>query len=317
MQPSPESPLHGLRSRLGLLAALAVALTALTATRGAVIAAVVLGVVFAGLLGHVVRDVHRMAGDLREALKDSLTGMLNHRALQDRLREELARAARTETPLAVLALDVDGFKAVNDAHGHAVGDDALRRIAAAMRDELRASDVCGRVGGDEFVIVLPGADVGTAAGVAERLRSRVVRTAAAVDLPLTVSIGVAGFPRHSTDQDALLHYADSAMYWSKSNGKDKVTVFASDRDLALSADEAAERNLRAGLVNTVHALARAVDAKDGYTHSHSQRVASYALAVGRRSGWGRSACSSCAPPPSYTMSARSGSPRRSCSRTTR
>jgi HD-GYP domain-containing protein (c-di-GMP phosphodiesterase class II) len=85
-------------------------------------------------------------------------------------------------------------------------------------------------------------------------------------------------------QDELLHLADGAMYWAKSNGKARTFVYSDTIDLARSAEEAAERNLRAGLVNTVHALARAVDAKDGYTHSHSQRVARYAAELGRALG---------------------------------
>ena len=95
----------------------------------------------------LAHDFDAMADALLEALKDPLTGLLNHRAFQERLAEELRRAARGAYPVSVVALDLDDFKTINGA-GHAVGDEALRAVAAALRDELRAGDVCGRVGGD-------------------------------------------------------------------------------------------------------------------------------------------------------------------------
>jgi diguanylate cyclase (GGDEF)-like protein len=230
----------------------------------------------------LARDFDRMADALLEALKDPLTGLLNHRAFQERLAEELRRAERGGHPVSIVAVDLDDFKAINDAHGHAAGDEALRTVAAALRDELRAADLCGRVGGDEFTLALVDADVGAADLIVERVRARLAGAAR----PLTLSAGIVAFPRHGTVQDELLHLADGAMYWAKSNGKARTFVYSDSIDLARSAEEAAERNLRAGLVNTVHALARAVDAKDGYTHSHSQRVARYAAELGRVLGLG-------------------------------
>jgi diguanylate cyclase (GGDEF)-like protein len=225
-------------------------------------------------IGALARDFDGMADALLEALKDPLTGLLNHRAFQERLAEELRRADRGEYPVSVVVLDLDDFKTINGA-GHAVGDEALRAVAAALRDELRAGDVCGRVGGDEFMLALVDADVGTADLVVERVRARV---------DTAFSAGIVSYPRHGTLQDELLHLAQGAMYWAKSHGKARTFVYSDSIDFALSAEEAAERNLRAGLVNTVHALARAVDAKDGYTHSHSQRVARYAAELGRALG---------------------------------
>jgi diguanylate cyclase (GGDEF)-like protein len=229
-------------------------------------------------IGALARDFDLMADALLEAAKDPLTGLLNHRAFQERLAEELKRAERGEYPVAVVSLDLDDFKTINSSLGHAGGDDALRAIAAALRDELRAGDVCGRVGGDEFGLALIDADVGVADLIVDRVRDRVAGES------LGVSAGIVSFPRHGTSQDELLHLAAGAMYWAKSHGKARTFVYSDAIDFALSAEEAAERNLRAGLVNTVHALARAVDAKDGYTHSHSQRVARYAAELGRALG---------------------------------
>jgi len=229
-------------------------------------------------IGALAHDFDLMADALLEAAKDPLTGLLNHRAFQERLAEELKRAERGGYPVAVVSLDLDDFKAINGALGHAAGDDALRTVATALRDELRAGDVCGRVGGDDFMVGLIDADVGTADLIVDRVRERVAHHG------LGVSAGIVAYPRHGTSQDELLQLASGAMYWAKSHGKARTFVYSHAIDFALSAEEAAERNLRAGLVNTVHALARAVDAKDGYTHSHSHRVARYAAELGRALG---------------------------------
>jgi diguanylate cyclase (GGDEF)-like protein len=234
-------------------------------------------------IGMVARDFDRMAEELQEARKDPLTGLLNHRAFQERLHEELSRAEREAYPVSVVALDIDNFKEINDTWGHACGDEALRLLAEAVRAELRASDICGRVGGDEFMAAFVRSDAASTQRVVARLRAKV----AGLELTpagraMTVSAGIAEFPRHTQVQEELLHLADGAMYWAKLDGKDRSFVYSPDFDVALSPEEAAERNLRAGLVNTVHALAKAVDAKDGYTHSHSQRVAVYATHLAER-----------------------------------
>jgi diguanylate cyclase (GGDEF)-like protein len=237
-------------------------------------------------IGDLARDFDRMADELLEALKDPLTGLLNHRAFQERLEEELRRAERARQPVSLIALDIDDFKVINDTLGHAAGDQALRLLADAIRAELRPGDCCGRIGGDEFTIMLPGANPESADRVVARLRARTGKLAVgASEQPLTFSSGIAGYPVHALGKDDLLHLADGAMYWAKSHGKNRSFIYSTSIDFALSAEEAAERNLRAGLVNTVHALARAVDAKDGYTHSHSQRVARYAVELGRKLGF--------------------------------
>jgi diguanylate cyclase (GGDEF)-like protein len=236
-------------------------------------------------IGVLARDFDRMADALLEALKDPLTGLLNHRAFQERLEEELRRGEREKEPVSVVALDVDDFKVINDGLGHATGDDALRLMSAAIRSQLRVTDVCGRVGGDEFMLALPGADTAMAEEIVERIRETAARVeVGATGHSLTLSAGIATFPRHALSQEQLLRLADGAMYWAKSHGKNRTFLYSSAIDFALSAEEAAERNLRAGLINTVHALARAVDAKDGYTHMHSQRVARYAVTLAEGMG---------------------------------
>jgi diguanylate cyclase (GGDEF)-like protein len=235
-------------------------------------------------LGDLARDFDLMADALLEAEKDPLTGVLNHRAFQERLGQELNRGRRTHTQMAIVAIDVDNFKAVNDVDGHAAGDAALLGLARAIATSIRPFDVCGRVGGDEFVLGLSGTTPQEAVEVVERIRQALIASGDAAGCALTISAGVAAFPEHAIDQERLLHLADGAMYWAKSGGKNRTVVFTPEVDSALSPADAAERNLRDGLVRTVHALARAVDAKDGYTSAHSHRVAEYAVALARAAG---------------------------------
>lgn len=160
-------------------------------------------------------EVARRTRELSElALTDPLTGLANRRALFEALRRELASALRQERPLTVLVLDLDGFKAVNDQHGHDEGDRVLGLVATALRQALRASDLPVRMGGDEFAAILPGADLATAREVGQRLFASFdsLRGNHAV----TMSIGLASFrPEQPVDPEALLRQADEAMYRAK------------------------------------------------------------------------------------------------------
>jgi two-component system cell cycle response regulator len=219
---------------------------------------------------------HRALARLQERVEtDPLTGVLNHRALHERLADELLRTAPDES-LALLAIDIDHFKMLNDTYGHSMGDDALRTVADALRAALRPGDVLGRMGGDEFMLVLPRTAESGAEQVAARLRGAV---AAARD-DLTVSIGVSLYPNHTVDQTTLMRFADGAMYWSKRDGRDRCSLFTAARSDALSAVEEIDFVRRDSLLRTVYSLAAAVDAKDGYTSSHSRRVATYAGVLG-------------------------------------
>ncbi|HEY6781091.1 MAG TPA: diguanylate cyclase [Thermoleophilaceae bacterium] len=170
------------------------------------------------------------------ARTDSLTGFLNHGAVQVRLGEEIWRARREELPLSCLLVDLDNFKPVNDRHGHLVGDELLQQVATAIATEFRPYDGLGRYGGDEFVLVLPGADEETAVDAARRLRSVVAEaTARFGDLasPVTASVGVARW-REPLTAGELLDRADRALLLAKRRGKDGVAVAgsATERELA-------------------------------------------------------------------------------------
>jgi diguanylate cyclase (GGDEF)-like protein len=159
----------------------------------------------------------------RQALVDGLTGLANRRAASDALHAEAARAERLETPLSVVLADLDEFKEVNDVRGHAVGDEVLRIFAAVLRETLRESDVAGRWGGEEFLLLLPGADEEGAAQLAERVRiSLAARAIPSVPgLRVTASFGVAEYAGE-TNTEQLVEAADGALYRAKRAGKDRV-----------------------------------------------------------------------------------------------
>jgi len=164
----------------------------------------------------------------RMAHFDTLTGLPNRALLHDRLEQELARAHRSERPFAVVVFDLDGFKAVNDQWGHEAGDQALAIVAERCRAVKRASDTIGRLGGDEFLAVLPETTLDGALNAAEKIRESLAEpyTIGARIARMSASIGVAAFPTHGHDVDELQRAADAAMYEAKRAGKDRVQVAA-------------------------------------------------------------------------------------------
>jgi diguanylate cyclase (GGDEF)-like protein len=153
------------------------------------------------------------------SLADPLTGVGNRRAFDEAVAEELARARRTGAPLGLVMLDVDHFKRFNDRHGHQAGDDVLVAVARVLGEVARAEDRACRVGGEEFAILLPGADETASAAVAERIRAGVASAAAAE--PITVSLGVAA-TRGEHDAAALFAQADGRLYAAKEAGRNRV-----------------------------------------------------------------------------------------------
>ena len=155
------------------------------------------------------------------ALCDALTGVGNRRRLD---RDLAIEANNGDAPVAVIMVDVDHFKRINDDHGHDAGDQALRAVADVLRSEVRAGDVVYRYGGEEFCVLLAHTNTAEAAQVAERIRFAVSRMALAVDEPLTVSIGVALGKGAHVSQTMLR--ADEALFKSKDAGRDRVTLAA-------------------------------------------------------------------------------------------
>jgi diguanylate cyclase (GGDEF)-like protein len=163
-----------------------------------------------------------------QARTDSLTGLFNHSVFYERLLQSLQESSRTHVPLAVLMLDIDDFKHVNDVHGHAVGDELLRFLAEALRTIVRPEDVICRLGGEEFAVVMDACGGEDAVRVAERVQSRL----AAVDFPgigrMTVSVGLALGPLHAMNPRELAACAEAAMMTAKAQGKNQVVLYDED-----------------------------------------------------------------------------------------
>lgn len=186
---------------------------------------------FSFLFLNTTRIEHELKDSREElralALTDPLTGVRNRRALYNSAQHEIARAARSGEPVTLLMIDVDHFKKVNDRHGHPVGDQALRQVAAAITRTLRASDIVTRFGGEEFAVLLIEAPAEMALATAERLRAAIAaEEIRAPDGPVrvTVSIGVAAAKGAAIDFEALIRNADDALYRAKHAGRNQVTV---------------------------------------------------------------------------------------------
>jgi diguanylate cyclase (GGDEF)-like protein len=170
----------------------------------------------------------------RQATVDDLTGLYNHRFLIDSLGQQVALAERLGTPLAILMLDIDHFKALNDSHGHHAGDLALSTFARTVAGNVRRADLTARYGGEEFVVLMPNTTSPEAFMVAEKIRLAVAATA--VDLPdrvpvrMTVSIGVAAYPDDTDNGADLFSLADDALYQAKRTGRDRTCMTGAPHD---------------------------------------------------------------------------------------
>jgi two-component system cell cycle response regulator len=161
------------------------------------------------------------------AITDALTGLFNRRYMESHLATLVEQAAARGKPIAVLVVDIDYFKSVNDSHGHDAGDDVLREFALRIRKSIRNIDLACRYGGEEFVIVMPETDIAVATMVAERLRRRIASEPFAIaqgarDLEVTISIGIAARAGASDNAAAILKRADTALYRAKRDGRNRV-----------------------------------------------------------------------------------------------
>ena len=192
--------------------------------------------------GFLLMTMDRLRNEVADlALLDDLTGVGNRRHLVQRLSEECARSARSGEPFALLVIDLDGFKAVNDTHGHAAGDACLQHFALMAQTRLRAGDMLARTGGDEFCIVLPSSTLREGAMIARRVLE-VCRTDAEAcvgsEIPIAVSIGVAQWTRETgAFPDRLIAAADHALYAAKKEGKNCYAVYDAAAPLVPEAEE--------------------------------------------------------------------------------
>jgi diguanylate cyclase (GGDEF)-like protein len=215
------------------------------------------------------RSAYQALRAMRLALTDPLTGLGNHRSFQERLQRELIGAEARVVPFTLCLIDIDDFKRVNDLFGHPVGDSVLAEVGARLRQNGEAF----RLGGDEFALLLPARSADEALPVAESVLARI----AAVDLDevgsVTASAGIASFPTQAFDRDELIRLADSALYWAKEHGKNRVHLYRPEVVELAELRRLAHGPDRAARFRAAASLAKAVDARDTYTGSHSTRVA--------------------------------------------
>ena len=208
---------------------------------------------------HARNQDRRRAALSRVSRADPLTGCLNRRGFEERFDAELSRASRSGRPLGLVMLDLDHFKEINDTRGHAAGDDVLRWAVEVMNDVVRPMDTIGRIGGDEFAVVLPGAGPDDSSAVAGRLQKALKDRAPS-------SVGVACFPTDGADLDELQRSADAELYAGKRGREPNIKLTSKELSWATT-------------------LARAVDERMAVQHEHSWKVAEYCVAIAQRHEW--------------------------------
>jgi len=182
--------------------------------------------------------LNRQLEDVLEAAKrDSLTGLYNRAHFESVLRNRIEYANRRTDTLAVAMIDVDGFKGVNDSQGHAMGDLALRQVAHLLAGQARETDIVARYGGDEFSWLMPETSVEAALAVADRIRRLVFEMRLEMDLPISLSIGIASCPGDAATMPELIDLADVAMYQSKGAGGNQVRRYSAAEDYRTSSQK--------------------------------------------------------------------------------
>lgn len=211
------------------------------------------------LLGHIqtsLATAQKYDSIRREVVTDPLTNLYNRRFFEKRAEEEVARSLRHQAPLTLLMMDIDRFKQVNDTYGHPTGDKVLQSVARFLRDSLRQTDICGRYGGEEFILLLPNTPGRNAVFLADRLRAGVadlMHSGLGIpgDKAITISGGVATCPRDATNLEDLVKRADEALYQAKNTGRNRI-VQAGIPDPPLDHAELPPTTVDAGPATVAH-----------------------------------------------------------------
>jgi diguanylate cyclase (GGDEF)-like protein len=227
------------------------------------------------------------------ALTDPLTGLANHRTMMDRIDEELKHSQQSQESCAVIFVDLDHFKHINDTWGHRAGDTVLREASSRLKKNMRRKDVVGRYGGEEFVILLSNTSLQAAKQAAERFRVALADelciltsgedTSDKNSIAFTASIGVAVYGEHGTTREALIEAADHAMYYAKQTGRNKVCIAGEETDLAsqVLANMSQRQFTETIGVKTLEAVATV---HDGETSAHARRMVTLAEETTRKLG---------------------------------
>jgi diguanylate cyclase (GGDEF)-like protein len=186
--------------------------------------------------------------------------------------------------LALVLLDLDYFKSINDAYGHQAGDAALMQAARILEMCARAGDVLGRIGGDEFALLLPETNAEQALPIAERWAKEFRAAPVGVAAHLTMSAGVSDLT-HANGSRELMRLADGALYWAKIQGRDTIVVYSPDTVYEFSDSDRVDRMERMQSLMAIRSLARLIDAKDSPNDEHSERVAAFVRRLAEAAGW--------------------------------
>jgi diguanylate cyclase (GGDEF)-like protein len=250
--------------------------------------ATVVTLLVTGLFVSIVRDrLAGLIGRLSDAAhRDALTQLLNRRGFQTVFDMELERARRADQPLSLIVGDLDRFKRVNDAYGHAVGDAVLRYVAEAIKRAKRGFDSAARVGGEEFAVLAPDCDEHGAYMLAERIRAAVHEAVSEREeaAQLTISFGISTFPLHGQSADGLLRSADQALYAAKRLGRNRSVISSADVPGILArASRSSNGEHHVDLAALLN-LAEALDVRETGSASHCQRVGRFAELTARELG---------------------------------
>jgi diguanylate cyclase (GGDEF)-like protein/putative nucleotidyltransferase with HDIG domain len=228
------------------------------------------------------------------SMTDALTGVGSRRLLEKKLEVECARSKRYKRPFSVAILDLDNFKSINDVFGHAVGDEALKKLAECMKSEKRIPDILARYGGDEFVILMPETKADDALKFLERIRTKVQQIEVQENVSTTISCGIAqGKPDFSDSSSDVIRRADLALYEAKSAGRNCVRLWNKEMSKALRAGDIEFEKIKrlkrrvAGLseqaekmfMQSIWGLVQALEAKDPYAKKHSENVTHYVAGI--------------------------------------
>lgn len=232
-------------------------------------------------VGTAIEHARQHSAALAAADRDPVTNLLNHRAIHQRLDVAFRRSVTLNKPLSVMMTDMNNFKLFNDTYGHFVGDQVLKEVAKALTEECRSTDILGRFGGDEFLVVMPDTDLADAHEVAERVQKRLNEAGFCKGqdertIPVSLSFGLGAYPVDGSSRHEVLTIADANMYHAK--GSDSGIVRSSDT-------QQENRELKAeSSFEILDALVTAVDNKDRYTRKHSEDVTEYALWISEELG---------------------------------